>query len=719
MREVPALQNVLLRGSEAHREVVFAFPYQADLVDAVRRVPGRRFDWDRREWHAPATIEAAPYVRSVCEAYPDLRVAEDVADWLDEFGSGWVGRVTTGKVGATGRFRLARVVGDLPDELALAAEDGGEFVWIPFSAAAADALLELPGARLDAAALRCATRLSEGGQPPPGILSIDHDAHAQPRFELQTTWDPDVLAAFLELPEAETRTRTIPMDPFVVDALEAFLRAHGVLVAPEARGSLDTVRAQHTEALEAIGRSRATEADPVACADRLGGTLEPFQHAGVRYILDAKRCFLADEQGLGKTVQALAALEEADAFPAVVICPASLKLNWERETAKWLPNRSVVVIHGGAPVFARADVTILNYEIVRSHKDALALARPRALVLDEAHYCKNPRAKRTQAVRRLADSLPRDAMRIALTGTPVLNRPDELVSQLRIIGRLEELGSGASFARRFQGMGAEQRLHWHLRRTCFARRLKSEVLPQLPAKRRVIVPVTLANAAEYKLAEDDVVAWLREQPLDLSELDAKIAATLRAQRLAQLTTLKRLAARGKLAAARTWIADFLESGEPLVVFAHHREVLDALLHTFPDAAHLLGSDSQRARDESVRAFQDPGGPQLIICSMKAAAQGITLTRSSNVCFLELDWTPAMQEQAEDRVHRIGQHDAVVAWHILAPETIDETMATVIERKRGLIGAVTDGREDDSRALIESVVAELRERPPARHLRAVA
>ena len=450
---------------------------------------------------------------------------------------------------------------------------------------------------------------------------------------------------------------------------------------------------------------------------RLGGELRPFQRAGVAYVLRARRTFLADEQGLGKTVQALAALEEDGAYPAVVVCPASLKLNWQREAERWLPHRSVTVVSGTGTVAPSADLTVINYEIVHAHRARLALRRPKALVLDESHYVKNPRAKRTVVIRRLAESLAPDGLRLALTGTPVMNHPDELIAQLRILGRLAQFGSGARFARRFQGIGAEERIHWHLRRTCFVRRAKADVLPQLPAKRHVAVPVGLDNEREYRQAEDDVIAWLREQPLDLRELEAKVAAARRAERLAQLNALRRLAARGKCGAALSWIADFLASDEPLVVFAGHREVQDLLLERFPDALHLLGRDSIRAREDSVRAFQ-AGQGQLLVCATRVAGQGITLTRASNVAFLDLEWTPALHDQAEDRCHRIGQRDAVTAWYLLAAKTIDETMLELVDAKRRIVGAVTDGRRDADVAMIEGVVRALRGRP-VRHLRAVS
>ena len=180
-------------------------------------------------------------------------------------------------------------------------------------------------------------------------------------------------------------------------------------------------------------------------------------------------------------------------------------------------------------------------------------------------------------------------------------------------------------------------------------------------------------------------------------------------------------ARGEevLAAALGWIEDFLEHGEPLVVFARHREVQAALIERFPEALPLLGNDSIVQREAAVHAFQDPDGPPLIVCATRVGAQGITLTRASNVAFLELEWTPAMHDQAEDRLHRIGQHDAVTAWYLLAAQTIDETMIELIGRKRGIVGAVTDGRRDESEALVQSVVRELRSAKPRRRLRSVA
>jgi len=580
------------------------------------------------------------------------------------------------------------------------------------------------------AAKRCVAALREGRPAPPAVLECS-TVHDDPTFVLAPGHDPQGLEAFAALagvlPQSSrrggrehARLPAIRADPFCVPELDAFLEARDVWVDPDALSLLQEIREQHARAAGLVALSAATDA--TLHVPRLGGELKPFQRAGVRYLLAQRRAFLADEQGLGKTIEAIATIEADGAYPAVVVCPASLKLNWLRELERWLPHRSAQALvgsRGGTPI-AGADITVVNYDIVAARLQELCALAPSALVLDESHHCKNAAAKRTQAVQRLSAVVPREGLVLALSGTPVVNRPAELISQLRILGRLEDFGSGARFGQRFRGPDAHLRLHWHLRARCFARRLKADVLPQLPAKTRAVVPVELDNEPEYRLAERDLVAWLQTQPLDLRELDAKVAAALRAERLVRLNALKLLAARGKLHAALTWIHDFCSSGERLVVFAHHREIQRTVLERFPQALHILGEDSHSARDSAVQAFQAADGPenQLIVCSIEVAGQGLTLTRSSNVVFLELDWTPAKHDQAEDRCHRIGQLDAVNASYLLAADTVDETISTLLERKRAVIGAVTDGREEDEEGVVDALVRELRG-VPYRHLRAVA
>jgi SWI/SNF-related matrix-associated actin-dependent regulator of chromatin subfamily A-like protein 1 len=562
------------------------------------------------------------------------------------------------------------------------------------------------------AARRCAAALEAGRPAPPAVLELS-EADDEPTFVLAPGHDHGMLDEFSRLAGG-----AIVADPFWVPELDRFISEHEPWVAPDALARLQQIREEHAHAAGLVALSAATDAE--LAVPGLGGELKPFQRAGVQYLLNQRRSFLADEQGLGKTVEALAAIEADGAYPAIVVCPASLKLNWMREIERWLPTRSAQMLEGNRGAVEAAELTVVNYDIVAGRVEPLSDLEPLAIVLDESHYCKNPGAKRTQAAQALCASVPRDGIVLALTGTPVMNRPPELISQLRILGRLGDFGSGAQFGQRFRGADAHKRLHWHLRARCFARRLKADVLPQLPAKTRGVVPVALDNEAEYRLAERDVIAWLRSQPLDLRALDAKLAAAVRAERLVRLNALKLLAARGKLHAALHWIHDFLSSGERLVVFARHREIQHAVLERFPSALHVLGDDSQRARDTAVQAFQEPDAEhnQLIVCSIEVAGQGITLTRSSNVAFLELDWTPAKHDQAEDRCHRIGQQDAVNATYLLAADTIDETIATLLERKRAVIGAVTDGREEDERGVVDALVAELRGEP-YRHLRAVA
>ena len=732
----PPAGRVWLRADSPREppELVFAFPLDAGLNEAVKRLPGRWFDWRRKHWRVPADPRIAKRVEILLARFPELVAAHEVLAWLSD-AEQWRALVSVTTHLGSGAFVVRTLSGELPDGLEGGIAAGEHALLLPFAAEGARRLWQLEGVQLDDLARACARDLLAGREPPPAELELELDDDGEPELTLVSRWDPGYARDFRRLPEAHPVERlgrfysreggwgvAVPADPALAAELSEFVAAHPRLRVEESvRHVLDELVAEHERAAATVALSHAEDADLESLA--LGGELHPFQRAGVRYALERRRTFIADEQGLGKTVQALAALEADGSFPAAVVCPASMKLTWERESRHWLPVRQVEVLDGRAEAAwsagaDQADIVVINYDILEAHSRKLAALGLRALVLDESHYVKNPRAARTKAAIELAAKLPPEGLRLALTGTPVLNRPEELVSQLRALGRLEEFGSGARLARRFRSAGSDDRLHWNLRAHCYVRRTKKQVLPQLPAKRHDTVPVLLSNSHEYRLAEKDVIAWLQSLPLDLRSIDAKVAAALRAEQLVRLNNLRQLAARGKLPTAMAWIADFLASGEPLVVFAEHVATQRAVLERFPGAARILGADSTRDRQRAVDAFQREDGPQLIVCSMKAASQGLTLTRASNVAFLELDWTPARHDQAEDRLHRIGQDNAVTAWYLLAPDTIDETMAALLQRKRNLINAVTDGQVRDDERLVDAVVRELRERP-YRHLRVVA
>jgi SWI/SNF-related matrix-associated actin-dependent regulator of chromatin subfamily A-like protein 1 len=733
--------SVSLSASLAGGEAVLRFPYDDRLRQLLRAIPGRRWDPVGRVWCLPLDPpDRAEALARLLESLPDEPL------------------VSEGLARTIARRRARRHRGECLVDLVRP----DAHWWLGFATDTApelvQALLEHPRARRLPAIGRAlipvdddATRMVEILRERSARLRLSHAAqHALLSHHRRAASDRRAARA------RETRTPAVNADPFGVEELDALLAAHDVRVASEAPPH--EVSERHAHEAKLVALSAATEGTLEVAG--LGGELKPFQRAGVSYLLAQRRAFLADEQGLGKTIEALATLEADGAYPAVVVCPASLKLNWLRELERWLPHRSARALAGtgkrngaslapaglslaaahASPAFLGAvpaateashdstgasrsavDVTVVNYDIVAARLHELRALAPRALVLDESHYCKNARAKRTQAVQQLAAAVPQAGLVLALTGTPVMNHPKELISQLRILGRLGEFGSGTQFAGGFlYGPDAHQRLHWHLRARCFARRLKRDVLPQLPPKTRAVLPVELDNEPEYRLAERDLVAWLQSQPLDLDELDARVAAALRAERLVRLNALKLLAARGKLHAALAWIHDFCSSGERLVVFAHHREIQRAVLERFTGALHILGADSHMARDAAWRAFQAPdtAANQLLVCSIEVAGQGVTLTRASHVAFLELDWTPAKHDQAEDRCHRIGQQDAVNATYLLAAGTVDETIAALLERKRAVIGAVTDGRPEDEEGVVDALVRELRG-TPYRHLRAVA
>ncbi|MDO9352537.1 MAG: DEAD/DEAH box helicase [Solirubrobacteraceae bacterium] len=701
------------------REQVLVTTAHADAV--VEALPGATVE-DGRYVTADASTLVAVGMSALIHAGHELQMSPTVRAWM-EGELRWDAKITARAVDGqpswvvTGEADAHPIM--LDDE---PAEELTPETWrIPLDEDGADLMETLvdehPHLILDARARRCLTQLQEHPDEPvrAATLTIEESADGGTELRLEVLWGDDAAADFGKLPGAapdndEWGDDTADNDVLIADAWNAaairkYAIDHDIYLDEATLQLLDGLSEEHERAEELVAMSRATEGSGNNDYDIPVGELMPFQIAGIEYALDRRRTFIADEQGLGKTLQALQTIEAANAYPAVILCPASLKLNWEREAKHWLPHRSVKVFTGRGEQDSTADLLVLNYEIVEWHRERLATLLPGALVLDESHYCKSPKAKRTKAVRALAEALPQDALRLALTGTPLVNRPKELVPQLQILGRLSEFGSGAGFERRFGSIEERERLHWHLRRTCYLRRLKKDVLPQLPEKQRAVVPVELSNKADYDRAEREFMSWLVEQFGGTDELDRKLTSAERGKALVKLGALRRLAGKGKVEMAASWIEDFLESGEKLVVFASHVDVQHALADSFPEAVHILGSDSPATRDAAVQRFQNDPDVQLCICSLRVAAHGLTLTAASDVAFVELGWTPAEHDQAEDRCHRIGQEDSVTAWYLLASGTIDERIAALIENKRRIVQSVTDGTAVEETSAIDAILAD--------------
>jgi len=466
-----------------------------------------------------------------------------------------------------------------------------------------------------------------------------------------------------------------------------------------------------------------------------GCVLRPFQKVGVEYAVKNKKIIIGDEMGLGKTVMALASIRYMNLTPTLVICPNSLKYNWKREFEKWTQYK-VCVIDSNTVLSNDFDVMVINYDIVKKQSENLGKMGFKAIIMDESHYLKSRKAQRTEAVRKLTKGI--DYL-IMLTGTVILNRPIELTSQLEILSKLDSFGGWWKFAQRYcdahrsrfgldvSGAKNLDELHTKLRATCYIRRNKSEVLKELPAKQRCSITLPITNQSEYKKAEADVINYLRnesnvavdfEQSIShLSEeeqrearkaqREQRAAAAERAEHLVKINMLKQLSVKGKMKAAIEWVQDFLESGEKLVLFAYHRETIDELSKTF-NCDKIDGSVSAEERQKVVDRFQNDPNVKLIVLNLKAGSVGLTLTASSNVAFLEYGWTPAEHDQGEDRVHRIGQDNSVMAWYLSGENTIDHDIHDLIEEKRFITNAVNKGEfvEGDSMKIMNELISKL-------------
>ena len=275
---------------------MLAFPYDADLVDQVRTIPHRRFDWDTREWSAPAEDWAGMKVAELLDSYPDLSASGEVVQWLSGVRRRWIGYVKTTRHDGRGWWVLETLAGPVPEGLLAGSVEHDGRLLVPLTLDAGRVLREQPSARLDMGAERTLSMVLAGEVPPPARLVWFRGVDGE-QLRLEVVWDPDAGVAFTQLPGAEG-TRAVPLDPWLAQELDAFVARHQVQVTEPAGSVLERLLAERREAAEAVRRSRADHAEPLPeVASVLGGELAPFQWAGVRYVLDARQAFLADEQG--------------------------------------------------------------------------------------------------------------------------------------------------------------------------------------------------------------------------------------------------------------------------------------------------------------------------------------------------------------------------------------------------------------------------------------
>ncbi|KAJ3683921.1 hypothetical protein LUZ60_014148 [Juncus effusus] len=450
--------------------------------------------------------------------------------------------------------------------------------------------------------------------------------------------------------------------------------------------------------------------------------LLPFQREGVRFVLQhGARALIADEMGLGKTLQAIAvAACLKNAWPVLVLSPSSLRLHWASMIKQWLnidPSDILVVMpqSGGSAnrtafnlVYSNSKTkihldglfNIISYDIVPKLEKTLVESRFKIVIADESHFLKNGQAKRTTAA---LPVLQKADYAVLLSGTPALSRPIELFKQLQalhpeVYKNLKEYGEryckGGAFGM-YQGASNHEELHNLMKATVMIRRLKKDVLTQLPMKRR--------QQVFLELQEKDM-KQIRALFLELNSVKESMASCKSQEAMDSLQLTKKNlinkiyihSAEAKIPAVLDYLGTVIEAECKFLVFAHHQPMMDAihefLLKKKIGCIRIDGKTPASSRQTMVDDFQEKDHIKAAVLSIKAGGVGLTLTAASTVIFAELSWTPGDIIQAEDRAHRIGQVSSVNVYYLLANDTVDDIIWDVVQSKLENLGQVLDGQE---------------------------
>lgn len=464
------------------------------------------------------------------------------------------------------------------------------------------------------------------------------------------------------------------------------------------------------------------ELPALKCDHGLKITPYPYQLEGIARGLELKRFMNCDEPGLGKTIQSIATVNIANAFPCLIICPSSLKINWEREWSKFTDKKAMVLTDKVRDTWTffwqtgMYQVFIVNYESLKKYfvqrikkaegwklsdvefRNTIQLFQ--SVIIDESHRCKSSSTQQSKFCKGICAG---KEWVIELTGTPVVNRPKDLIPQLSILSRIEDFGGYKNFVERYCAGQSEasnlKELNYMLWNKAMFRREKSLVLKDLPDKIRQVNTCEIVNRKEYQDAERDLIMYLQKYK---DADDDKIQRALRGEVLFKINALRNITARGKVRDVIEFVKDFRENGQKIILFCSLHEVVDQLKKYFPAAVTVTGRDSSDEKQRAVDAFQNNPKVDIIICSIKAAGVGLTLTASSNVAFVEFPWTYADCCQCEDRAHRIGQKSSVTCYYFLGRNTIDTKVYKIIQEKKNIANAVTGSTDDIDENVVDMV-----------------
>ena len=455
-----------------------------------------------------------------------------------------------------------------------------------------------------------------------------------------------------------------------------------------------------------------------------------------------RRFLLADEPGLGKTAQALLSAQAAKSYPLLAVVPNVVKANWAREVGLWTPSRSATVIHSdGESTDAFADIVIVNYEILDRHRSWLADFGFRGMVVDEAHFIKNKSSQRSRNVLEISRRIRTrtgDPLLMALTGTPLINELDDFLAIWEFLGWIDATKPIGSLMAALEATGLQpgDPGFYAAARQCvidqgIVRRRKIDVVADIPARRVADLPVELDDAAgrSIRRAQEELAdvlltrydAAIRRQPVArrVEGIDHavvhRVATWARKQAEAAGTsdnvfTMMRKIGQAKAGLAADYTAQLVDNVGKVVFFAKHIDVMDTAEEAFASRrigfSSIRGGQTRKARQAAIDSFTHDPEVSVVVCSLSAAGVGLNLQVASNLVLAELPWTEAEQTQAIDRIHRIGQHQPVTAWRILAAGTIDTRVAELIDRKAGLAARALDGSREEAEAAADVALEAL-------------